>query len=242
MSALSSYARAKPHASIVEIFSSFQGEGIYAGYPQIFIRFEGCNMHCAYCDTAHETGRKSTHDALFSRVAGLERKYGPHHSVAITGGEPLLRETFLRAFLPRLKREGFRVYLETNATLPSALMRILPWCDIIAADIKLPSVTGQRGLWAAHARCIGAAVKKKVFVKVVVNGNVRMREFQKAVRLSSRIDSSIPFVIQPVTVDTAEKKMKSCSAGLLRTLRRHAQKNITDVRIMPQMHIIAGVR
>ncbi|MFH1230658.1 MAG: 7-carboxy-7-deazaguanine synthase QueE, partial [Planctomycetota bacterium] len=38
--------------SIVSIFSSIQGEGLYVGKPHLFIRFAGCNLRCHYCDTA----------------------------------------------------------------------------------------------------------------------------------------------------------------------------------------------
>jgi len=39
------------YADIAEIFSSIQGEGLYVGRRQIFIRFCGCNLNCRYCDT-----------------------------------------------------------------------------------------------------------------------------------------------------------------------------------------------
>ena len=42
-----------------EIFYSLQGESTYAGRPCVFIRLTGCNLRCAYCDTAYayEEGR-----------------------------------------------------------------------------------------------------------------------------------------------------------------------------------------
>ncbi|MDF1532664.1 MAG: 7-carboxy-7-deazaguanine synthase QueE, partial [ANME-2 cluster archaeon] len=34
-----------------EIFNSIQGEGIFTGMRQVFVRFQGCPLHCDYCDT-----------------------------------------------------------------------------------------------------------------------------------------------------------------------------------------------
>ncbi len=40
-------------ANLIEIFSAIQGEGINVGTRQIFIRFGGCDLRCAYCDSQH---------------------------------------------------------------------------------------------------------------------------------------------------------------------------------------------
>ena len=36
---------------VVEIFSSINGEGTRAGQLAVFVRMQGCNLNCAYCDT-----------------------------------------------------------------------------------------------------------------------------------------------------------------------------------------------
>ena len=36
---------------IQEIFYTIQGEGIYSGYPAVFVRLGGCNLACKFCDT-----------------------------------------------------------------------------------------------------------------------------------------------------------------------------------------------
>ena len=42
--------------NIIEIFSTVQGEGKYVGCRQVFLRLEGCNLHCSYCDTDSAVG------------------------------------------------------------------------------------------------------------------------------------------------------------------------------------------
>jgi Organic radical activating enzymes len=36
---------------VVEIFSSINGEGTRAGQLAVFVRMQGCNLNCTYCDT-----------------------------------------------------------------------------------------------------------------------------------------------------------------------------------------------
>ena len=42
---------------LVEIFSSFQGEGIYVGQPTVFVRFGGCDLRCRLVRFAGNLGR-----------------------------------------------------------------------------------------------------------------------------------------------------------------------------------------
>src|SRR6476620_8725923 len=42
-----------------EIFVSFQGEGLYTGRRQLFLRLSGCHMRCRYCDTPGSLERSS---------------------------------------------------------------------------------------------------------------------------------------------------------------------------------------
>src|SRR5207244_3187773 len=65
----------------------------------------------------------------------------PHHSVSLTGGEPLLQARFLEEFLPALRRAGHRTFLETNGLLPDHLARVIDHLDWIAMDLKPPSCT-----------------------------------------------------------------------------------------------------
>lgn len=95
-----------------EIFYSLQGEGFFTGTPAVFIRFSGCNRHCAFCDTSHASYTEMTAE----EIVAIARSHPSRHAV-LTGGEPLLQadERLLRA----LKAEGFFIAVETNGTLPA---------------------------------------------------------------------------------------------------------------------------
>src|SRR3989338_2952394 len=89
---------------VVDIFSSIQGEGIFLGARQIFVRFKDCNLNCAFCDEPRDmVAKEYAASELISLVKSLEKENGPHHSISLTGGEPLLYAEFLKEFCALLK-------------------------------------------------------------------------------------------------------------------------------------------
>ena len=94
---------------INEIFYSLQGEGFWTGTPSIFIRFSGCNLQCAFCDTLHEEGNMMSEEEILNST----KKFPAKH-VVLTGGEPSLfvKETLLE----KLHAQGKFIAIETNGT------------------------------------------------------------------------------------------------------------------------------
>ena len=39
--------------AVNEVFETFQGKAFYTGTPAIFIRLQGCDVGCPWCDTKH---------------------------------------------------------------------------------------------------------------------------------------------------------------------------------------------
>ena len=125
-----------------EIFLSIQGEGQYAGWPCAFVRLTGCNLRCAYCDTAYAfaEGRPCEIEDVVRQVSSLTSAFVPRSGnplplVEVTGGEPLLQSASLR-LMRNLTDRGFTVALETNGSLDIAPVdqRVH-----IIMDIKCPS-------------------------------------------------------------------------------------------------------
>jgi len=230
-------------ADIIEIFSSIQGEGIFLGAKQIFVRFKRCNLSCVYCD--EELDRKARRYSpleLMSQVKALEGAQGPHHSVSLTGGEPLLYAEFLKSFLKILrKNRNFRSYLETNGTLPYELAKIIDLVDIVAMDFKLPSSTGERPFWTEHLEFLKIASKRKVFVKAVVTPDTVKDDVEKAIGLIKRMKKNIPFVLQPATPVRPHDKDVPKDV-LVRFLEIGLKRDLANIRVIPQIHKILNVK
>ena len=123
-----------------EIFYSLQGEGYHSGTPAVFVRFSGCNLRCAFCDTQHQEGVMMSLQEIVDEV----NKYPIAPLVVLTGGEPSL---FIdETFVTELKQKtGKRITIETNGTrlLPSNLdwVTLSPKSDFEGGDIELCVLT-----------------------------------------------------------------------------------------------------
>ncbi len=232
----------KIKARVTEIFSSIQGEGIFLGAKQIFVRFKGCNLSCVFCDERSKARYKEYEPlGLLSEVKFLELSGGPHHSVSLTGGEPLLYADFLKDFFKLSKKEGYRYYLETNGTLPGELGKVIDYVDIVAMDFKLPSSTGQGAFWDEHEEFLKIALRKKVFVKAIITANTKKEDIEKAVSILKKIKENIPLILQPASPTRAGDKLvdKDRLLGFLEVGSKHKLDNI---RVIPQVHKLLNLK
>ncbi len=228
------------------------------------MRLAGCNLACDYCDQPE--ARIAPAVALVERTAGrrdfisvrnplgveqaarailkLDCPRGLHHSVSLTGGEPLMQQKFLAALLPILRRAGLRIFLETNGTRPTEFRVLRHLVDIVSMDFKLRSATGRQKMPAkAHAEFLRLAAGggREVYVKAVVSSRTTGREIARAARLIAAVRRSVPLVLQPVTQRNRRTPAPPAPARLLE-LQAAAAKVLPDVRVIPQTHKLIGQR
>ena len=100
---------------VLEIFYSIDGEGKRAGELAVFIRLAGCNLKCAWCDTAYSQDCNAGQEMAIDEIVKEVRKYRCPN-ITITGGEPLIHKD-IEYLLHELDYFGFDVNVETNGTI-----------------------------------------------------------------------------------------------------------------------------
>jgi 7-carboxy-7-deazaguanine synthase len=161
---------------------------------------------------------------------------GIHHSISITGGEPLVDTDLLLELLPKL-RKILPISLETNGTLPDELEKVIDFVDHVSMDIKLQSSAGAATQWDKHQKFLEISAKKDVQVKIVVSESTTEEEINQVLNLIIATDPETQLILQPVTI---QNRPGICSKKLLHfdTIARSA---IPNVRTIPQTHLLMGV-
>ncbi|MHA1212666.1 MAG: 4Fe-4S cluster-binding domain-containing protein [Candidatus Heimdallarchaeota archaeon] len=193
---------------IVEIFSSFQGEGGSVkgscfGKRQIFVRLAGCTLKCAWCDSADSrdpdypeckveiqpgtwefTTYKNPVDIEFIIQQIIKLRTKDFHSVSLTGGEPPHQEEFFYRLVNRLYDLEIPSYACVDIKDRSARsVKNSQWEKLIDKEIESMDILQNNSA--------------KIFAKLVVTEETRLddvRMFAERLR-----DIVVPIVIQPVT-------------------------------------------
>jgi organic radical activating enzyme len=253
-------------ANLVEVFSSIQGEGLYVGASTLFVRFGGCDLRCAWCDSPdtwqpaercrvesqpgsecfESVANPVTLADLEAALVGLDLH--SHRFVSLTGGEPLLQAGAVGALARRLRDTRPRVFLETHGLAVDAVAAVAHDIDVVSMDWKLASDVRRETdprhgpvveFHEEHERFLRAAQEAaERIVKVVVSTNTREEELDEVVGRIAGVDPSTPLVLQPVTPIGRVREVPS--AERLVSLLRRCEAVLPEVRVIPQTHKTYG--
>lgn len=197
---------------VIEIFTSLQGEGVLMGTPTTFVRFEGCNLDCQWCDTkyAREGGREMTPHQVLDEV---EERNVPF--VCLTGGEPMLQGGILEV-IEELLDSDHHVTIETNGSVP---LDPLPTSDdiLISMDVKCPSSGMSHRLYRDNLTFLGPQDQ----LKFIIADRVDYLYAKKVLREN---EVNCPIIMTPV------------GGTELRDLATWVLEDRLWVRVLPQLH------
>ncbi len=206
--------------SINEIYETIQGEGLLVGTPSLFIRLQGCNLRCPWCDqpSALEFDRKNLVDVeeVVNRA-----KTSPFRHVVITGGEPFAQPN-LHVLVRNLLEEDFSVQIETNGTLWNEGLR--DFVDRVHITCSPKAVAK----YFVHPEILKHADEIKFVVDENLRADVLMRE------------DFIPFLKRELIVLQPESNRQEMFKAALSIQRKLAQKGFS-VRIISQIHKFFGM-
>ena len=153
---------------ISELFLSLQGEGPSAGTPAHFLRLQGCDVGCSWCDTKYSWdasgGRELEPDQLWEQARAL----GESSLLVVTGGEPLQHPS-LEAVLEAALERWPRVEVETSGIAPPPLSHPRLFYNV---SPKLPSATPRAAETWAHTRAWLAEPRATFKIVVADDGDL----------------------------------------------------------------------
>ncbi|WP_407424246.1 7-carboxy-7-deazaguanine synthase QueE [Methanobrevibacter sp.] len=229
-------------APIIEIFSSFQGEGVLIGQRQIFVRFAGCNLNCAYCDTKNSISKnQGTLMTPAEVVEKIESILTPDcHTISFTGGEPSLYPEFINEVS---KLTDLNIMLETNGTLPDNI-DLIDNLDIVSLDIKLKEQFNgdyKEDIFLNEIKSLNLLIEKSinVYCKVVILPSLKIESFEEVIK---KIDKEIIYknnlqvIIQP---SSPLNEWKNLSDSLFEFSEIVGE--YFEVSTIPQIHKILNI-
>ncbi|WP_448584230.1 7-carboxy-7-deazaguanine synthase QueE [Thermocrinis sp.] len=208
------------YLSINEVYASIQGEGILMGLPALFVRFQGCNLRCPWCDQPSALpflkGNLITIDSLLTYLSNYPIKH-----VVLTGGEPLAQNGLV-FFIEELISKEYSVQIETNGTLWQEGLE--NFGNILHITCS-PKWTAQ---WFVHPKIIQYAKELKFVVDDVLSQEVLLKgEFRRFLEEGKVVLQ--PEGNKPVFFDKALN------------LQDQLLKLGFTVRVLPQVHKIFGI-
>jgi len=132
----------------------------------------------------------------------------------------------------KLNKMEKKIYLDTNATLPDELERVIKYVSTVSLDFKIPTATRGPILWDEHDKSLRIALEKEVFVKIIIDENFSSHELDKTCEIIKKTDINIPLVIQPVFGKNIPNILD---------IQKKALTRLKDVRIIPQIHKYLGI-
>jgi len=198
-----------------EIFTSIQGEGPWIGRMCTFIRTQGCNLRCSFCDT--QRAQDDSNSSLSFSSPDSLMDYLPLYpsNIIWTGGEPSLRIDFIEDVISSMGC-GYNHAMETNGSIlfDTSLF------DVVVISPKHPDYVEQ---WVDS---------KNVVFKFVVDSTT----IGETIELCKQYDIQRAYLMP---LGKSQDEIVIVSNDIIDYLKH---PSYTDFILSPRLHILLGVQ
>lgn len=221
MTLLSDVAKATNHLRVSEIFLSLQGEGPSAGVPAHFVRLQGCDVGCHWCDSKYTWDFAGGRQLAIEEILERARALGEADLLVITGGEPLV-QTAVDRLIERALELWHRVEVETSGIARPRLHHARLAYNV---SPKLPSATPRWSDSWCHARAWVA--EPNATFKIVVGDPPDLEDARRLLA-----DHSIPAArVLLMPEGMTDETIRARAVELAEACKRHGY------RLSPRLHI-----
>lgn len=206
---------------VVEKFVSINGEGVLAGQPAVFIRFQGCNLSCSFCDTAWANEEAAAFTLMTEQQIKDYIKETGIKNVTLTGGEPLLVPDILQLLQLLAADQFLHIEIETNGSVALDSFAGISNPPVFTMDYKLPGSLMETKMLVSNFNLL----TKKDTVKFVV-GNTedlnRAKEVIKTYDLTTKCHIYISPVFGQINLEEiVDYLIQNCMNGVTMQLQMH---------------------
>lgn len=164
----------KSQLPIMEQFFTIQGEGFHSGRAAYFIRTEGCDVGCVWCDVKESWDIQPEDYVSIEQLVENVLQSGTEFCV-ITGGEPAMHD--LSELTDLLKKQNIEVAIETSGCYP--LLGKVDWYCFSPKKFKIP---------------VSEAYERANELKVIIN---HPSDFEFAEEHAMRVSDNCKLYLQP---------------------------------------------
>lgn len=225
---------------VADIFYSIQGEGPRAGTPSLFIRLQGCNLRCPWCD--EPKALDAVNGGVIKPVAELVeetwRDARDCRELVVTGGEPLLQAEALASYIYKLWRYldfDLTVTIETNGTVYNASVAKLlasKFVHVVVSPKDKEEVPGGKAAKAPNYEVLWLASA----VKLIIGQDTEIiHEYERYHRLveASCAENRVWCYLQPED---------GCRAEVLQRCVEFVLRHPKTTRLSMRLHKELGVK
>ena len=206
---------------VSEVFLSLQGEGPSAGTPAHFVRLQGCDVGCAWCDSKYTWDAAGGREQSLTETLDAAARLGDAPLLVVTGGEPL-EHAGIAALLDAALARWSRVEVETSGVLPPPLSHArLAW----NVSPKLPRATPRfADTWAHVAAWLG---EPRATFKLVVGEAPDLDDARRLIAEHHLPRERVMLMPEGLTEDAVRERARSLA---------EACKQL-GVRLSPRLHV-----
>ncbi len=219
-----------------EIFISVDGEVNEwgQGKPTVFIRTQGCNLDCSYCDTPDSKDHSTPSYMTVEHIRNIVFTTGIK-KVTITGGEPLLHRKEMIWLIQSFTCVDYKVSIETNGTqvIPNILSYDKNVCFIV--DFKQgKKIEDFLQIFKERGGDFPEAVPYygPLWIKFIIGNEQEFHNCSKALEKMKNLDNgSVNFAFAGIYEKTSPEQILEWALYW-----KKDYPNITEVSINVQLH------